>query len=130
MISGRRRRKSKSQIISETMASEKAYRLLLTYLDDNNKNHVLCDEPIVLNSNIYKNISYIIPIWGHIDVLKHNVKVAELCLSISEKRLPKADILLSRYLALQYNESESLYLANHYNLKGKKVFRHSLQSIS
>ncbi len=100
-------------------ASECARRLLMEYLDENNRKNFSEQKPLEVESGIYHGLKYRIPHYdGRIKACKGDNVVSELCLQVrAPEWLPREDKLLAKLLYMQNDEAQALRTANHFEIK-------------
>ncbi len=99
-------------------AKKKARLLLLECLDEDNSKRLINGEHLEVQSRLFKDIKYHIPISnGRIKALKGDNIVSELCVSIRETSyFPTDDIVLTKLLYTLYDEENMIRKANHFNV--------------
>lgn len=105
-----------SKIDLENIKAKKlAQELLLDHIDEDNKLRYWNDKPIEINSKLFNDIKYEIPIskFARILAVKDKKVISELCLTVREHNLPLEDVVLAKFLHTKYNEEEMLRTANH-----------------
>lgn len=99
-------------------ATKKARELLMEYLDEQNRAKLLQNEPVELESNLFKDVKYLIPIsYAKIKAIKKDKVISELCISVKGGDLPLEDIVLTKLLNLKNDEESTIRTAKHYNVR-------------
>lgn len=100
-------------------ADKRARELLLEYLDEKNKERLLQNKPLELESRLFKDVRYLIPVtsYSRIKAIKNNETISELCVSVNKPGLPMDDVILTKLLHIRNNEEGILRTANHSNVK-------------
>lgn len=110
----------------EIDAQDKARKLLLEYLDHDNKQKYLEKKPIEIGSKLFNDIIYQIPIskFDKICALKEGKIVSRLCLVVKEpEQVPLEDVILTKLLHLLHDEECVLRTANHFNVQENLLAR-------
>lgn len=112
--------KEKKLKIEREEAQQKAKKLLLEFLSEKNKQRYFNNEPIIIESNLIKGISYHIPIsYSRIEEIKNSTKevLSELCIQVEDSEIPLEDNMLTKLLHVTYDERNMLKTAKHWNVK-------------
>lgn len=107
-------------------AQDKARKLLLEYLDHDNKQKYLEKKSIEIDSKLFNDIRYQIPIskFDKICVLKEGKIVSRLCLVVKEpEQIPLEDVILTKLLHILHDEEYVLRTANHFNVQENLLAR-------
>jgi len=100
----------------EIEIQERARRLLLEYLDQDNRQRYLENKSIEIVSKIFSDIRYQIPIskFDKICALKGGKVISRLCLIVKEpEKIPLEDVILTKLLYILNDEEYALRIANH-----------------
>ncbi|MFH0904491.1 MAG: hypothetical protein V1854_04805 [Methanobacteriota archaeon] len=110
---------SERQKKEECEASQLAKRLLLEYLDENNRKNFADEKPLEVESGIHPGVKYQIPYYdGRIKAQRGDKVVSELCLQVKAPEwIPHEDKLLAKMLYLRSDEATALRTANHSYIK-------------
>lgn len=110
----------------EIEAQTKAQKLLLEYLDKDNKQRYLEKKPIEIVSGLFNDIIYQIPIHKleKIRALKNGDIISRLCLIVKEPEyIPLEDVILTKLLHILHDEESALRTANHFDTKENLLTR-------
>lgn len=101
----------------EALANRKAEELLVACLSPENGARFKNDLDIVIPSTIFPDVNYHIKSrrFAKINVVQGDRLIDSMCITpdAESKSLPNNDIILSKVLHLQFNEAESIRVANY-----------------
>ncbi len=110
-------KRNPEEINAKRKARDLAIKLLLEYLDPDNKLRYIEDRPIEINSKLFGDIKYQIPVsskYDKISAIKDEKIVSKLCLIVKEfDKIPLEDVILTKFLYVMHDEENVLKTANH-----------------